>query len=203
VTHEFCAPPFDRTDPAELPDWVHRLPDSPTLYATLGTTFNQAPLVFRAIIAAFSTEAVNVIITVGRTMDPAQFGPLPDHIRVERYIPQSLLLPHCDAFLFHGGYNSLLSALWHRLPMVIIPMEAGDQMPTAHQCAQLGVGVMVEGSPPEPEAIRSAVLTVLKEPSYPAQVERFHREIMALPDLSAAVKRLEVLAETGEPQLKS
>ena len=68
------------------------------------------PETFRAILAALGSEAMNLIITVGHSMNPAQFGPQPDHIKIE-YIPQSLLLPHCDALIFHGGYNSLLSAL--------------------------------------------------------------------------------------------
>jgi hypothetical protein len=46
---------------------------------------------------------------------------------IAQYIPQTLLLPHCDAIIFQGGYNALLAALWHGLSMVITPLGRGDQ----------------------------------------------------------------------------
>jgi UDP:flavonoid glycosyltransferase YjiC (YdhE family) len=71
VAHRFCAPPFDLSSgDAKLPDWLSALPSQPTVYATLGTTFNRSPSTFQAILAALTTEPVNVIMTVGRSMDP-------------------------------------------------------------------------------------------------------------------------------------
>ena len=159
--HRFCMPPFDLSVTRDLPSWVHDLPDQPTVYATLGTTFNQIPDRFQALIDALSTEDFNTIITVGQSMDPARFHPLPRHVKLEHYIPQTLILPYCDAFIFHGGFNSLHSALWHGLPVVAMPLGGGDQQPTGEQCADLGVGVLVDGAPPEPETIRAAIETVL------------------------------------------
>jgi MGT family glycosyltransferase len=201
VAHRFCAPPFDLSGgDAELPDWLSTLPHQTTVYATLGTTFNRSPDTFRAILAALSAERVNLIMTVGRSMDPLQFGPQPDHIRIEQYIPQTLLLPHCDALIFHGGYNSLQSAFWHGLPMVIIPQGAGDNLPTGWRCAAVGAGVLAAGNPPQPETIRAAVRTILEQPEYRAMAQKFQREIKRLPSLSEAVRRLEILAEDRLPQ---
>jgi UDP:flavonoid glycosyltransferase YjiC (YdhE family) len=200
VTHRYCATPFDLSGDALLPDWITALPARPTIYATLGTTFNQSPATFQAVLTALNTADVNVIITVGRSMDPAQFQPLPDHVHIERYIPQTLILPHCDVVLFHGGYNSLHSALWHGLPMVITPLGAGDQYPTGLLCEKLGAGVMVKEQPPDPEAIRAAVKTVIEQPAYRARAQQLQHDLKALPDLSEAVKRLENLARTHEPQ---
>ncbi len=201
VLHRFCMPPFDQSIRSDLPTWVSSLPDQPTVYATLGTTFNQKPGHFRALIAALSTEAFNTIITVGKSIDPAQFHPLPPNVKVEQYIPQTLILPYCDMVIFHGGFNSLHSALWHGLPVVIIPLEAGDQRPTGTQCAELGLGVFVDEVHPEPETIKAAVRAVLEQPSYRQRARRFRSEMMALPDLSEAVRRLENLARTHEPQI--
>jgi hypothetical protein len=41
----------------------------------------------------------NVIATVGHDLDPADFGPQPPHVRVECFISQALILPHCSAML--------------------------------------------------------------------------------------------------------
>jgi UDP:flavonoid glycosyltransferase YjiC (YdhE family) len=62
------------------------------------------------------------------------------------------------------------------------------------------VGVLLEGSPPEPEAIHAAVKSVIEEPGYRARARQLQREIKALPGLSEAVRRLEILAETRAPQ---
>jgi UDP:flavonoid glycosyltransferase YjiC (YdhE family) len=200
LAHRFCAPPFDLSCGGRLPDWMETLPDQPTVYATLGTTFNQAPATFRSILSALSTEDVNLIMTVGRSMDPKQFGPQPNYIKIEQYIPQTLLLPHCDALIFHGGYNSLLSALWHGLPMVITPVGAGDQWPTGWRCADVGAGVLVEENPPTAEAIRAAVKAILGQPCYRVRAQELQREIKKLPSLAEAVKRLEILSEARVPQ---
>lgn len=200
VTHRYCAPPFDQSGNEAPPDWVTRLPARPTVYATLGTTFNQSPGTFRAIVDALGAEAINVIMTTGRWMDPAQFEPYPTHMRIERYIPQTVVMPHCDAVIFHGGYNTLLAALWHGLPMVLTPLGGGDQLPNAQRCAELGVGILVEGTPPEPEAIRAAVRSVLEQPAYRTRARQLQQELKALPGLSEAVRGLQVLAQTRDPQ---
>jgi len=203
VTHRFCAPPFDLSNETELPDWLDSLPPQPTVYATLGTTCNQAGATFQAIVTAFIDEKVNLIVTVGRSNDPARFQPPVDHIKIAHYIPQSLLLPRCDAVVFHGGYNTLLSALWFGLPMVVIPQEAGDQFPTAERCAEAGAGLMVVGAPPAREAVRAAVKTILTQPDYRARALQFQSEFKTLPSLGAAVTRLETLVKTRESQLQS
>ena len=44
---------------ARLPDWLSTLPRQPTVYATLGTTFNRSPDTFQAILAALSAAPVS------------------------------------------------------------------------------------------------------------------------------------------------
>jgi UDP:flavonoid glycosyltransferase YjiC (YdhE family) len=83
---------------------------------------------------------------------------------------------------------------------VLLPMGAGDQYPTAVRCAEVGAGLLVEGRPPESEAIRAAANAVLGGSTYRAVARQLQREIKALPPLSEAVKRLELLVRDREPQ---
>jgi len=187
----------------KLPPWVTDLPARPTVYATLGTMFSRMQSgvpTFRAILEALRDEPLNLIVTVGRDTDPAQFGPQPENVHIERFIPQSALLPFCDLVVQQGGFSTVTGALNAGLPMVIIPIGA-DQPYNAACCAALGVGRVVEPAERTPEAIRAAVHTVLADPSYRANAERVRDEMAALPGPEHAVALLERLVMEKRPML--
>jgi UDP:flavonoid glycosyltransferase YjiC (YdhE family) len=177
---------------ARLPDWVERLPDRPTVLASLGTVFNKTPGVLEAIVSALGEEPVNLIVAIGRDQDPGRFGPQPDHVRLEPYVAQPLLLARCDAFVTHGGFNSVKEALGAGVPMVVVPITA-DQPYSAERCADLGVGRTVGADDRSPEAIRDAVRQVLTEVSYRKSARAFQAEIRALPGPEQMVGLLEAL----------
>ena len=79
--------------------------------------------------------------------------------------------------LFHGGYNSLHSALWHGLPMVVTPLGAGDQYPTGLLCEKLRLGIMVNEQPPEPGVIRAALKIVIEQPTYRTRAQQLQHEL--------------------------
>jgi MGT family glycosyltransferase len=198
IMHFLRPTPFDLGGAEALPGWVARLPARPTVYATLGTVFNQRPDLFAAIIAALGDEPVNLIVTVGHTMDPAQFGELPPNVHVEHYIPQTLLFPRCAAVVTHGGFGTVLSALSHGLPLVVIPIAA-DQPVNARRCTALGVGRAIDVTKVTPETVREAVRAVLNEPSYSVHAQRLREEMAALPGPEYAVALLERLAIERQP----
>ncbi|HET9496418.1 MAG TPA: glycosyltransferase, partial [Chloroflexia bacterium] len=93
---------FNASAHERLPDWVEQLPPGvPTVYSTLGTVHNSQTHIMQAILDGLRSEPINLIVTTGRNVDPAAFGEQPDNVHVERYIPQSLLLPHCDLVVIH------------------------------------------------------------------------------------------------------
>lgn len=195
-----CCAPYDRAGslPQSIPDLVRS--GRPVVYATLGTTFNHSPDTFRAIIEAFAGEDLTGILTLGHGLDPALFGPVPENVLVANYIPQTSLLPHCDAVLFHGGFNSLHSALWHGLPMILVPMGAGDQMPNATTAVARGLG-LIEQRPLASDSLRQAIRTVLGTTQFRTNAAQFQNEMRALPPLAEAAHRMEALANTRSATL--
>jgi MGT family glycosyltransferase len=167
--------------------------------ASLGTVFNKTPGGLEAIIEALAEEEVNVIVAIGRDQDPDRFGPQPDQVRLEPYVAQPLLLERCDAFITHGGFNSVKEALSAGVPMVVVPISA-DQPYSAERCAALGLGRWVRAEDRTPEAIRAALQDVLSQPSYRAAAGAFHAEMMALPGPGKVVELLEDLAQGGLAQ---
>jgi UDP:flavonoid glycosyltransferase YjiC (YdhE family) len=190
--------PFDRSGDEQLPAWVTGLGDQPVVYATMGTAFNRVSGILATILEGLRNEPVALILTSGRDQDPADFGPQPPHIRIERYVPQSLLFPHCDLAIFHGGSGTVMTAIEHGLPMVVIPVAA-DQPDNARRCEQLGVAQVILPENRTPEGIRDAVRAVLRNPHYRRNAERLREEMQSLPGPEHAVQWLERLATEKRP----
>lgn len=189
---------FDRSGDESLPAWIDALPDRPVVYATMGTAFNRIPGILEAILAGLREEPITLILTTGRDRDPAAFGPQPAHVHIERYVPQSLLFPRCDLVVTHGGSGTVMAALGHGLPMVIVPVSA-DQPDNAHRCEQLGVARAIAPDNRTPEAIRDAVRAVLGDPSFRRNAERLKEEMARLPGPEMVVGWLERLAMDKRP----
>jgi UDP:flavonoid glycosyltransferase YjiC (YdhE family) len=192
TTHFFRAI-SPKPEPAP-PTWPLRRLGAPTVYFTLGTVFNlESGDLFSRVLAGLRDLPVNVVATVGPHVDPGEFEPLPEHIHVEQYIPQSRVLPHCDAVVSHGGSGSVLGALAHGVPSVLLPMGA-DQPQNAARCEELGVARVLDVVRATPETVRESVSAVLSDGAYRAAAERMRDEIAALPEPPQAVTLLERLA---------
>jgi UDP:flavonoid glycosyltransferase YjiC (YdhE family) len=198
TTHTFGPRIFDSSGQQTYPAWLDQLPRRPTIYVTLGTIVNARGDVFRAILEALRGEPVNLILTVGRDQDPAALGRQPPNVHVERYIPQSLVFPRCDLVISHGGFNTVIGALCHGLPMVLIPAMA-DQPENARRCAALGVGRVVEPGELRPASLRAAIGAVWHEQSYRRNAHAVRREVLALPGPEHAVALVERLVEERGP----
>lgn len=178
---------------ASLPTWAGALGERPAVFASLGTVFNTTPSVLDAIVDALANEPVDVIVAIGRNVDPARFGSLPNNVRVEPYVDQPLLLERCDAFVTHGGFNSVKEAAILGVPMVVLPISA-DQPYSAQRCAALGIGRTIAPDNRSAGAIRDAVKAVLGDPAYSDNAKRFQAEMTALPDREILVQALEAIA---------
>jgi UDP:flavonoid glycosyltransferase YjiC (YdhE family) len=184
-----------RTLAGSAPDWLSHLPERPTVYVTLGTIFNlESGDLFDRVLAGLRELAATVVVTVGLNLDPERFGPQPDHVHVERYIPQSVLLPHCDIVVNHGGSGSVIGALARGLPLVLLPMGA-DQLPNAQRCEALGVGVVLDAGRATPRSIRDAASTLLRDADAREAAEHIRDEIASLPGPEVVVPLLERLVE--------
>jgi UDP:flavonoid glycosyltransferase YjiC (YdhE family) len=200
------------------PAWLADLPDQPTVYVSLGTVFNASyPEVFDSILAGLREEPLNLIMTLGANGDPARFGPQPPNVRIERYIPQSEILPYVDVCLNHGGYNTVIEPLLQGIPQVVLPLAA-DQPVLALLCLAHGAAPalpghvfdLIAGGPGlpvinpaklTPLLIRDAVRRALTTPKYRAGARALQAKLAALPGLDVAVERLVHLARRHETVL--
>ena len=175
----------------ERPTWIDELPQRSTVYVTLGTIWNTDLDVFRLVIEALH-DRVNLIVTVGRQNDPAMLGPQPDGVVIRSYIPQHEVLPWCDAVVAHGGSGTVLGALAHGMPLLVVPQGA-DQWSNADKIVSAGAGLRLLRDELSAVTIRDCVMALLSEPSYRQRALDIKQEISAMPSAADAIVALEAL----------
>ncbi len=180
---------FRSAAPAPAP----RRSSRPRVYVTLGTTFASASGdLFERLLAGLADVDADVLVTVGRRVDPAELGAQPPHVRVERFVPQAEVLPTVDLVVSHGGSGSLMAALAHGLPSVLLPLGA-DQPHNARRAAELGLARTLDAATATPAQVRAAVGAALDDEAAAGRARLVAEELAGLPDVEEAVRWLEAL----------
>lgn len=207
--HALQSHAFDGAEAAAPPAWLDRLPDRPTILATMGTVFNRTARVetiFRSLIEGLDGEDVNLILTVGHNQDPDRFGAPSTNVWIERYVPHSHLLPRCALAITQGASSTTKAALGRGLPVLVIPLYGEDPF-HAMRCAALGVGLVIRERDRfepylydrtfgelSPRTVRDAVRELLTKPDYRENARKLAGEMSSLPGPRRAVELLEGLA---------
>jgi UDP:flavonoid glycosyltransferase YjiC (YdhE family) len=167
----------------------------PLVYVTLGTIFNKTSGdLFERLLAGLAGVDADVVVTVGRELDPTWFGPQPPHVKVKRFVPQDEVLPEADLVVSHGGSGSLMATLAHGLPSLLLPLGA-DQPHNALRAAELGVAAAINAATAAPDEIGEGVRTLLADAVMAERCLGVADELLALPDLDSAVRALESAAQ--------
>ncbi len=164
-------------DPA--PEWIAQLPDRQSVYVTLGTVFNRIDQ-FRMFIEAFAEMNVNLIMTIGNSNDPADLGTPPPNVFIERFVAQDLILPYVSAVVTHAGSGSMLAALSHGTPLLMLPLAA-DQYENARACSSFGAARMLTPGQITPDLLAEELQLVLSETAYSDRARLVSDEIVTMP----------------------
>lgn len=175
------------------PDWATVRPDAPVVYFTLGTEFGmESGDLYERVLAGLRALPVNLLMTVGAQIDPAEFGPQPEHVRIARYVDQDEVLPYCDVVVSHGGSGSVMGALAHGVPTLLVPLGA-DQPMNAQRGAELGFALVLDAVAATPAEAGAAVTELLSVPAYRQAAGCLRAELAALPGPDHAATLLEQL----------
>jgi zeaxanthin glucosyltransferase len=133
---------YEGREPIPFP-W-EKLTGKPLIYASMGTLVNGLNNVYRTILEAVSEfPETQVVLSIGRNLDPGDLGPVPPNTIVLPIAPQIELLKRAVLCITHAGLNTALEALAQGVPMVAIPIGY-DQPGVAARIAYHGVGEFVE-----------------------------------------------------------
>ncbi|GCE14874.1 macrolide family glycosyltransferase [Tengunoibacter tsumagoiensis] len=158
---------------------LDRLSKEPVLFATLGTVFTEVSGMFDLFLSAFGHQSQQLVIAIGKNIDPSVFGPLPENVILHPHVPQLTLLRHTDIFISHGGLNGVMEALANGVPMIAIP-QVGDQVATAFRLQELKLGIMLDPSIVTVHTLRTAISILKKDPAYRANAQRMQKIVQQL-----------------------
>lgn len=156
------------------------------------TVFNDYPA-FPVAVAGLHDASVGAVVTVGPNADPASLGPQPSRVVVERYLPQTLLLPECDVVASHAGSGTALAALSMGIPQLCLP-QAADQFLNAAAVSRAGAGISIAPLDVDRAGVAQAIRRLLDEDHYRDAARRIAGEIAAMPPPDEVATELETLA---------
>lgn len=180
--------PFATSGAERLPEWI-ATDSRPLIYVTFGTVFNDRADVIRTVVEGVRTLEARVLVTVGPHADPATLGPQPDNVHVARYVPQTLVLPHCSAVISHAGSGTFLGALSEGVPQVCVPQGA-DQFVNAAAATRAGVGTTLQPEELTVESVRSSTERVLSDASFRVAAQKIQVEMASMPDPGAVADQM-------------
>jgi MGT family glycosyltransferase len=157
---------------------------------TLGTVNGHRLDLLRPIVDGLATLDVEIVVGLGA--DPSTLGPVPANVRVERYVPMSLLLPRSAVVVHHAGSGTTLAALAAGVPSAMVPIFA-DQPENAAAAARAGAAVVLDATRLTADAVAAAARRLLDEPTFTDQARAVAAEIAAMPSPAAVVVEIEGL----------
>jgi len=182
-----------------LPPWWTELQERPVVHVTQGTVTTDVAALTTPTVQALADDDLLVVVTCP---DPNGLGPLPrnvrGNVRAARFIPHRLLLPHVDVMVTNAGYNGVLTALAHGVPLVCAGREM-DRADVSARVAWAGAGIDLKTDTPTADQIGTAVRTILRQRSYRDNARRIQADFATHRPAQEAAALLERLAASRSP----
>lgn len=182
-----------------LPDWLTQWVDAdhegPVVYVSLGTTTSVSRRDRDSLLQIF--RAFPNTRFLWKVKDEREPGP---NVKTASWFPQNDLLSsqRITVFITHGGMNSFGEALWHGVPMLVLPLF-GDQPENAATASRLGVGRSVHLRDSNMVAAAIEALTDIFQniSSYRAAVMRVSRILHSENGPKRAIDVMEQIHQSG------
>ena len=141
---------------------------------------------------------VDVVLTLGPAVDRDAVR-VPDGVEVLTVADHDDLMPGCAAVVSHGGLGTVLRALAHGVPMLLLALGR-DQAFNAARVARFGAGIHRPTDAP-PHEIRAALEALLVDARFAASAAELEHRIAAdHPDQTAAEALEAVARRPGRPR---
>jgi zeaxanthin glucosyltransferase len=168
-----------------------QLTGEPVVYASMGTILNGRVDVFRTIAAAAARHRdMQLVLSVGNQVDPAQIGPVPSNAIIVKRAPQLELLKKASLCITHAGLNTVLESLTQGVPQVAIPVSF-DQPGVAARIAHRKTGVVTSLDKLTPDHLADLLSEAQNNPIYRQNSRKLQQAIVEADGLGVAADLVE------------
>ncbi len=187
-SHLFCGYElYPREEPVDFP--FEQLDGRPLIYVAFGTILHNLSELYQTCFDTLGDSEYQVVMSLGVQTDLSSIGPVPGNFIVRPYVPQLEILSRADAFITHGGANSIYESLCNAVPMIVLP-QVFDEFMGALMVERAGAGIYLPHSHPSNEQLRETVDQVLENPFYHEQCQWIKRSFKSAGGLEYAVDRI-------------
>jgi len=163
-----------RPDDSQFP--LEKLKDRTTLYIALGTIMNDQADFYNMCFRAFKDEPWQVVLSIGKQVDPAALDAIPANFVVRPHVPQLEVLQYTSLFVTHCGMNSTMESLYFGVPMVGLPQQ-GEQMMTAQRIQELGLGTALDMSTLTVEKLHATVKAAISNQDFRKNAQKLQQYV--------------------------
>ncbi len=152
-------PSEQRGDEVAFP-WERLAPDRPVVYASFGSLISWQPELYGKIAEAAAPLGVQLVLSAGALTNTDFARGLPGQVLCAEYVPQMEMLERSDAFITHGGANSVMEAMYQGVPMLVVPM-CRDQPLQGMFVERAGAGLVIDPDAFSVETCRAALRALI------------------------------------------
>ncbi|MYR61891.1 macrolide-inactivating glycosyltransferase [Streptomyces sp. SID625] len=172
-------------------DWQRPAGADKVVLVSLGSSFTKQPAFYRACVEAFGTlPGWHLVLQIGRHVDPAELGDVPDNVEVRSWVPQLAVLKQADLFVTHAGAGGSQEGLATGTPMIAVP-QAVDQFGNADMLQALGVARQLPTEEATAEALRENALALVGDPEVARRLAQIREEMAGEGGTSRAADLIE------------
>ena len=158
-------------------EWQRPADAEKVVLVSLGSAFTKQPGFYRECVEAFAgLPGWHLVLQIGRHVDPAELGTVPENVEVRSWVPQLAILRRADLFVTHAGAGGSQEGLATATPMVAVP-QAVDQFGNADILQALGVARRVPMEEATAETLRSAALALVDDPEVARRLKELQAEM--------------------------
>eukprot|EP00057_Strongylocentrotus_purpuratus_P027265 XP_011681739.1 PREDICTED: UDP-glucuronosyltransferase 2A1-like [Strongylocentrotus purpuratus] len=157
--------------PGDLQDFMQSSGQDGVIVCTFGTYLTTIPIqILETFLNAFGRLPQKVIFQLS-TIPPGIS--LPSNVHTSPWLPQNDLLGHAKtrAFFFHGGNNGFYEAVYHAVPMAVVPLYS-DQYDTGAKVDAHRIGTVIDKLSLTEDSIYSALREITTKVSYKRNIQR-------------------------------
>lgn len=181
-------------EPGWAAPWVSPFaPDDrrPLVLVSFSTTFQDHAGVVQRVVDALADLPVKAVVTLGGSLHRDELR-APGNVAVVESAPHHDVMREATLVVTHGGHGTVMKALAHHRPMLIIP-HGRDQNDNAVRVTERGAGLALPRDA-DVAALRAATRRLLTEPAFAAAARALGAAVAREAAESPVVEVLERLA---------